>query len=180
MANDATVILLLPWTSDPSRIAELIKKYGSESPEIVLVGYSYGGQTAINTAAELGNLGLWVDKLALVDPVFRSRYWFMRWRSLLPNEFPDRYTVTKLDCIRLMVEQAAYYLGQLTMTTPTLELPTRVGECKVFHQKISVPMGHKVEKVGVQTKLITELVHSKHEDIHGMASVHKGLIEFVT
>lgn len=86
-ASATSEVLLQYWSDDPEALADRIVRHSPTSgPEgIVIAGYSWGGQTAINLCESLRDRGLKVTELVLCDPVARSPLWFRWWRALLPN-----------------------------------------------------------------------------------------------
>ena len=85
-ASESTCVELRPWTTDVWELAELIWRLRPPSGpvRIVLVGYSWGGYTAVMLARELGRRGIEVDAMVLSDAVYRHRYWLGQWRAVVP------------------------------------------------------------------------------------------------
>lgn len=84
--DEHTELLLLNWSDDPREYAGLIWALAQEHdrPVTVLVfGFSWGGQTAINLCRELQRRGLQVRHLVLSDAVYRHWWLPRRWTSLL-------------------------------------------------------------------------------------------------
>ena len=62
------------WYTNASDLAEMINRIhveDIEKPEIVVIGYSWGGTTSLNFARELGKRGLRVSRMVLSDAVYR-------------------------------------------------------------------------------------------------------------
>lgn len=84
-AGPQCVVSLYPWDTAARPLAHMIRNNrNGEDPEIILGGYSFGGQTAVNLAKQLQFCGLYVSKMVLADPVYRHRYYAGWWRSLMP------------------------------------------------------------------------------------------------
>ncbi len=71
--GDTTRVLLKSWKDSPADLASRIWNRCPEGghPAIVLIGYSYGGYTAVLLARELNERGFEVETMLLIDPVFR-------------------------------------------------------------------------------------------------------------
>lgn len=80
--GDSTRVLLKSWRDSPADVAQRIWNRCPEGhqPAVVIIGYSYGGYTAVLLARELEKRGLKVETMLLIDPVWR---WAARWPSLL-------------------------------------------------------------------------------------------------
>lgn len=70
-----TRVLLKSWRDCMADLADRIQLWRPESgmPRITIIGYSYGGYTATLLADQLGERGLAVENLLLIDPVWRPR-----------------------------------------------------------------------------------------------------------
>ncbi len=81
-----TCILLYSWDHSVDHLAELmwrLVQLDSLHANILVVGYSWGGMTAVNLCRALDRRGdLMVRDLVLCDAVYRHRYRFGYWRSL--------------------------------------------------------------------------------------------------
>lgn len=86
MTDSTSVVYHLTWDSDIKATAEFMFRYSNrhQRPKILLAGYSWGGQTAANLAFELDRRGLHVDQFVTADAVHRHKYWFGRWRAMVP------------------------------------------------------------------------------------------------
>lgn len=81
-----TETLLLNWSDDPREYASLIwaaSQEMSDYPQVYAIGYSWGGQTALNFCRELGRRGIPVEAVVLADAVYRHWWMFRRWTSLV-------------------------------------------------------------------------------------------------
>ncbi len=74
-----TYLQLCSWRDDVSQMADNIMEWGGGLPEVVLIGYSYGGWTAVLLCRELKRRGFAVDHLVLIDAVWR---WQQRLASI--------------------------------------------------------------------------------------------------
>lgn len=77
-AGPQTLVEYYPWIVDPGELAALAAEINADSlhqtgqpVNIQLVGYSFGGQTAVQLAQALAGTGAEVDSLILCDPVRR-------------------------------------------------------------------------------------------------------------
>ncbi len=67
------VALFCEYSHDVAELAALIRQYrGGSDPDIVIAGYSWGGQTAANLCRELYPLP--IRRLILSDAIYRSRW----------------------------------------------------------------------------------------------------------
>ena len=75
-----------PWNADVEQIAEMIHRCrNGEKPEIITIGYSWGGMAAVNFSKELAKRELHVRRMILTDPVHRHKWFYGRWRAFLPE-----------------------------------------------------------------------------------------------
>ena len=75
-------ILLKSWADDMDALADRICNHSQARPWIILVGYSYGGQSAINLCKELSLRGQSVGYLILIDAIARPWLILKWWLSL--------------------------------------------------------------------------------------------------
>lgn len=75
-----------PWNFDPGRIAEFVWRYSDNQalPKVLIVGYSWGGSSAVKLAEQLQLRGIDVAEMILVDAVYRHKYWCGQWRAFWP------------------------------------------------------------------------------------------------
>ena len=80
------VAQLHSWNANLVDLAELIARTrpSEEMPRVHIYGYSWGGQSAVNLARELGRRGVPVDRLVLSDAVYRHWYKLGWWRAFVP------------------------------------------------------------------------------------------------
>lgn len=83
--GDDTRVLLKSWKDSPADLASRIWNRCPEGhqPAIVVIGYSYGGYTAVLLARELDKRGLKVEMMLLIDPVWRPFTWIPSVLSML-------------------------------------------------------------------------------------------------
>jgi len=144
-AGPDCAVLYFPWHYSTAALANLVEAHCRPSDRVEVFGYSYGGQTAIELTWRLHRRGIPVYALELGDPVYRSKWFVMRWRSLIPTRWPSRKPIGRLGAIRLAAEQITYLSGRIIKTLiPELEIPTDVHRCQVHYQSTSIPMGHFV------------------------------------
>ncbi len=79
-----TRVLFYRWDHPVGDIAELMWRLGRDA-NVMLVGYSWGGMTAVNLARQLCKRRVAVDQLVLCDAVYRHWYWLGQWRALVPR-----------------------------------------------------------------------------------------------
>jgi pimeloyl-ACP methyl ester carboxylesterase len=89
LAEPGTQVVFYPWFGNWSDVARWIKQIEEsndrQQPVIDLVGYSWGGASAIELAWELKDCGLKVRKILLADAVYRHRYRAGNWRAFWPH-----------------------------------------------------------------------------------------------
>lgn len=85
-SDKETAVLLKSWKDDPAEVAERIWRMRRpfEEPEVILIGYSYGGYSATLVAKELRKRGIKVKVLLLVDAVWRPYTSIPSFLSLWP------------------------------------------------------------------------------------------------
>ncbi len=79
------VIQYHTWHINAENLAEFIFRLRPDEgrPRILITGYSWGGQTALNLASELNERGLPVARMVLCDPIYRYPMWIGRWTAFL-------------------------------------------------------------------------------------------------
>ena len=93
LGNGLSDVTYLPWYIDANDYAKRCWHFGdfrcAKPSKVQVVGYSYGGMTALNICRAFENLGVKVDRLCLIDPVKRRSLnplgWlaaFNRWAEL--------------------------------------------------------------------------------------------------
>jgi pimeloyl-ACP methyl ester carboxylesterase len=82
---ESTRVPRMSWRDSPASIAKRIwnRRPDDHPPRVVLIGFSYGGWTAILIARELESLGLDVEVMLLIDAVWRPLAWLPSLTSLL-------------------------------------------------------------------------------------------------
>jgi pimeloyl-ACP methyl ester carboxylesterase len=75
-----TLIEFDEWDADPEGIAHFVDRNAAIAPRIVVVGYSWGGDKAVELCAALGERHLPVRHLVLCDAVWRSG-WQPAWMA---------------------------------------------------------------------------------------------------
>lgn len=86
MAAPGTVVDLKSWSDNWNHAAEWIYRLrNGTTPDIRIMGYSWGGMSATLLARALAEHGLTVRHLVLCDAVYRHRYKLGQWRALLPG-----------------------------------------------------------------------------------------------
>ena len=92
LSGQSTCVQFDDYDTDPESVAQFIRRNGSMMPEIILVGYSWGGDCAVDVCWKLDDLGLEVEHLLLCDAVYRSSLKTMAWRALTSSpklKIPD-------------------------------------------------------------------------------------------
>ena len=78
-------LLLREWTTDTAAIARRVALLADGgAPTVVVVGFSYGGTTAVRLCEELEERGVTVGSLTLIDAVWRPWRGFPSVLSVLP------------------------------------------------------------------------------------------------
>jgi len=85
-SNRSTRVVLRAWNDSPSHIAERIfrRRPNDGQPAVVIIGYSYGGYSAVLLARQLQRRGIEVETMLLCDAVWRPSRWCPSVLSLLP------------------------------------------------------------------------------------------------
>lgn len=117
-SSQRCVVHLATWKDDVADLAEWVWRFRPEErtlisretsrpykhqpvPHLVVVGYSFGGQTSVNFAGELDRRGLDVQRMVLCDPVYRYRCPLGWWRSMMPfSEIVVPANVDRVDWCR--------------------------------------------------------------------------------
>jgi len=121
---------VLPWNSDWQTLARFMQINSVPRPHILIAAYSWGaGWGAPQLSNSLKDLGLDVDVLVLADPVYRSEKWYMRWRSILPQQ---------------------------SMFAPEIEIPANVHKVKSTSQFQNTPHAHKLTAVNKKLTTLEE------------------------
>ena len=123
-------VILCEWNDDFEKLAQLLRDEGVS--EILVCAYSWG---AGNGLVELAKHYRRSIKAILCDPVYRSKYPWMRWRALT-NKFFE----------------------------PTIKYPENVTVVRWFNQTVNKPSGHAVQAGElIATKPTT--LYVKHSEI---------------
>jgi len=77
-----TFLSLSSWRDDMSAVADNIMEWGVHKPEVVIIGYSYGGWTSVLLCRELAKREIDVQDLVLIDAVWRPWQRVASFRSL--------------------------------------------------------------------------------------------------
>jgi hypothetical protein len=108
------------WCANWSDMAEFlhgITQNGGDKPTIYVAAYSWGGGWGfIRLAKELKKRGLHIAKAVLCDPVYRSRWHLLKWRSLV-NKGP---------------------------LAPKIVIPSNVENVWYFFQRQNKPQAHRL------------------------------------
>lgn len=125
-------VMLCEWDDNFAIIAELLRSEGVS--EIVVGSYSWG---AGNGLKQLSKYFTGPIKAILCDPVYRSKFPWMRWRALTNKFF-----------------------------APTIKYPENVTVVRWFNQRVDKPSGHAVKAGKLLQKHPTTLKigHSKIDD----------------
>ena len=147
-AGPDTINHLFHWFESPRNVARWIHRhcYNREEgtyPEIQIVGYSFGGQTAINVCRELDNLAnITVRSLTLIDAVRRRTRWPIGWLSAFNR------------------------IARLTV-------PANVQRVDSFIQRQNWPRGHKVTNyLGEEVGQVELMVKHGQIDSHRIVAAH--------
>lgn len=86
--SPSTANLLYHWDSDFENVAELVKRFtNGTNPDVDIVCYSWGGQSAMNLSRFLGRRRIDVRSIIAADPVYRHSYALGWWRTFMPSRF---------------------------------------------------------------------------------------------
>lgn len=85
-AGPDTVVVQRAWSDCVWTLAELIWRTRPDDrpPRVGIAGYSWGGMTALHLCEELNRRSIPVERLYLVDAVYRHGYWLGQWRAFVP------------------------------------------------------------------------------------------------
>ncbi len=134
-------VILCEWDDDFKELAKLL--YSDNVSELLVCAYSWG---AGNGLSELSKHFLGPIKAILCDPVYRSKFPWMRWRALT-NKFFE----------------------------PTIKYPHNVTVVRWFNQTLNKPSGHRVKAGKIIPDNPTTL-NVKHSEIDDTESYHKSCI----
>lgn len=116
-SDEETCIQYREWNDDHEGMADMIWRNSPSDVIIKIISYSWGGGWgAIQLARALLRRGLRVAVIVACDPVYRSPYLIMRWRSLI-NRGP---------------------------LAPKIIIPRNVDRVIWFRQKQNKPQGHDI------------------------------------
>ncbi len=89
---------VLVWNADWESLARSMQVNSChDDTKIFIVAYSWGaGWGAVQLSQKLRRIGMEVDALFLADPVFRSRFWLMSWRSRFIKNSLFRFLTPKI------------------------------------------------------------------------------------
>jgi pimeloyl-ACP methyl ester carboxylesterase len=162
-AGPTSVVAIHPWNTHARMIAHMVRNNrNGEMPDVVLGGYSFGGQTAVNVAEQLRLCGIFVRQLVLSDPVYRHNYYAGWWRSLMP--FSTIYVPPN-------VQRVKYFLQENTRFWPLRE----GGWIQ--------PAGHRLvaevdEKTGQRANIRPPVyLPHDHSNMDDAGEYHKALLE---
>lgn len=153
--TQSRVLTPFVWDYNWEELASFMSRHFTNDVEIFVCAYSWGaGHGFIQFAKEIQTHGMKIKSAVLCDPVFRSKWPWMRWRSLV-NRGP---------------------------LTPTITIPgnvKRVAWCRQFHDK---PQGHDLvaevpsrTEIGTPVILPDELGHTWADDSEVFLSMCKGV-----
>jgi pimeloyl-ACP methyl ester carboxylesterase len=115
LSGERTAVQFSAWDLDPEGVAAFIDRNGIFKPNVLLIGYSWGGDKAVDVARELWKRGIDGVELILCDAVFRS------------SLFSTRLPLNPLSLTRLV----------------QLKIPPGVQHVRWFYQRQNRPMGHR-------------------------------------
>jgi hypothetical protein len=112
---------LFQWNSDWKKIAEyywLLQEHYLEKTTICVYAYSWGaGWGAMQLAKRLARNGMYIRVMVLSDPVYRSRWFTFKFRSMLARD---------------------------SMFAPIIHVPHNVQEVFNLYQTTNRPQGHRL------------------------------------
>jgi len=84
-STSLSVVKFCPWNTNWDHEAEFVLRHGCRAPCVRLVGYSWGaGWGSIQFCKQLQKRGLTVNRMVLIDPVYRHNYRCGNWRAFAP------------------------------------------------------------------------------------------------
>ncbi len=138
-----------PWDHDWWEFAKFIQYNNTLARHgdplvVVLIGFSWGaGWGAMRLARELQALGIEVRDMVLSDPVYRSAWWLLAWRSKFPSGHGQGKERTKIGLLFRAACCLLWRLGQaLPWLVPEIAVPDKVERMWVARQSQNLPQGH--------------------------------------
>ncbi len=151
---DEAEVYYRSWNHNWNHFAKFIHygndAFGSDSAPtpatVIIVAYSYGaGWGAMRLARELQALGIDVRDMVLSDPVYRSAWWLLAWRSMIPSRQCQGKERTKIGLLFRAVRYLLWRLGQaLPWLVPEITVPNNVERLWIARQDRNLPQGHKL------------------------------------
>lgn len=129
-------IQLREWNTDPKAVAAFIRRNSIDRPRIVIGGYSWGGDCAIDLCIALAKLGLAVMELISCDAVFRS------------GLFSTRFTLNPLSLTNI----------------PKFTIPDNVEHVTAFAQNKVRPAGHRIFRTD-GSEIARKMIDCRHDEI---------------
>lgn len=132
------------WNDDWSKIAEHywnVSDLNLRNLTICVYAYSWGaGWGAMQLAKYLERAEIKVRVMVLCDPVYRHPKWYLRWLSLVRRD---------------------------SHFAPVIRIPKNVREVFHLHQRVNVPMGHRLVASGetlLRPPIELKRIHQKMDD----------------
>lgn len=153
------VLPVLVWNADWASLARSIQVNSCHDTKIFIVAYSWGaGWGSVQLSRKLRIIGMEVDAMFLCDPVYRSRFWLMSWRSRL----------TKNSLFRCL--------------TPTIRIPTNVKHVDWTRQFRNWPQAHDLVAESRKTNLEFAIIEQglTHVEMDESKTFHQLALEGVS
>lgn len=161
MEADGARIEYRAWDTDWPAFAEYCRGLVGYGGTVSIVGYSWGGGWGAKRLSEqLQDRGLYIPRMLLCDPVYRSPF--------LPAWLP-------LNPLSLIA------IGKLR---PAIRLPSNIRRVEWLRQGVSYPRGHDLVAINSQATRIKapveiQLVHSEMDESYEFAEMSRELVRSV-
>lgn len=135
-ASGELCVQLRDWNTDPKAVAQFIVRNSTPDPEIVIGGYSWGGDLAIDVCRELARLNVRVEELVCCDAVYRS------------GLFSTRFTFNPLSLTGI----------------PRFTIPGNVERVTALAQENVRPAGHRLFRAD-GSEIARTMIDCRHDEI---------------
>lgn len=150
---------VLVWNADWESLARSIQVNSCRDAKIFIVAYSWGaGWGSVQLARCLRKIGMEVEAMFLCDPVYRSRFWCMTWRSRLTKN------------------------SLLSWLVPVVKIPSNVKLVDWTRQFEDWPQGHDLVEASPSTVIPPAIIEQGviHNQMDESETFHNLVLEGVS